>query len=213
MLNHAGIAALIPHAGTMCLLDSAEAWTQDGIVCRAGSHLAPGNPLRRDGRLSALCGCEYGFQAAALHGALLAGGVPQPIGYVAAMRVSAMTRPYLDDPEIGTLRVEAARLASQPGRAGLRISPGVRSRRGSAGRARHDCIAWAGPLMPASSHPTRIVMVGLVPATHAGQRVRIVTACTVGWLACPRTWLPDCVGGRDKPGHDGLIDGYGRVGP
>ena len=115
MLNHAGIAALIPHAGTMCLLDSAEAWTQDGIVCRAGSHLAPGNPLRRDGRLSALCGCEYGFQAAALHGALLAGGVPQPIGYVAAMRVSAMTRPYLDDPEIGTLRVEAARLASQPG--------------------------------------------------------------------------------------------------
>ena len=113
MLNRAGIAALIPHAGAMCLLDSMEAWTGETIVCTARGHLAPDNPLRRAGRLSTLCGCEYGFQAAALHGALLAGGMAQPAGYVAALRVSAMKRPYLDDPEIGLLRVEAARVASQ----------------------------------------------------------------------------------------------------
>lgn len=114
MLNHDGIAALIPHAGAMCLLDSMEAWTADSIVCRAVSHLAADNPLRRAGRLGMLCGCEYGFQAAALHGALLAGGTAQPIGYVAGLRVSVIARPYLDHPEIGRLRVEALREASQP---------------------------------------------------------------------------------------------------
>ena len=113
MLNHAGVAALVPHAGAMCLLDSMEAWTGDKIVCRARSHLAADNPLRRAGRLSMVCGCEYGFQAAALHGALLAGGVAQPAGYLAALRVSVIARPYLDDADIGVLRVEAVREASQ----------------------------------------------------------------------------------------------------
>ena len=113
MLNHEAIAALVPHTGAMCLLDSMEAWTADQIVCRACSHLASDNPLRRAGRLSMLCGCEYGCQAAALHGALLAGGVAQPAGYLAALRVSVMSRPYLDNPNVGTLRVMAIREASQ----------------------------------------------------------------------------------------------------
>lgn len=106
------IAALVPHAGAMVLLDRVEAWDADGILCRARSHLDAANPLRRDGRLSACCGLEYALQAAALHGALLAGGVPQRAGYVAALRAVSLTVERLDMAAFGDLRV-AARLERQ----------------------------------------------------------------------------------------------------
>ncbi len=86
MPEGAGLAALLPHAGRMVLLDAVEAWTPEGIRCRTRSHLDPLNPLRRHGQVSALCGVEYALQAAALHGALLAGGVAQRAGYVARLR-------------------------------------------------------------------------------------------------------------------------------
>ena len=101
------IAALIPHAGAMVLLDRVEAWDADGILCRARSHLHAVNPLRRNGRLSACCGLEYALQAAALHGALLAGGVAQRAGYVAALRGVALRVERLDLAAFGELRVEA----------------------------------------------------------------------------------------------------------
>lgn len=106
------IAALLPHAGAMVLLGRVEAWDADGILCRALSHLDPGNPLRRDGRLAACCGLEYALQAAALHGALIAGGVAQRAGYVAALRAVALHVDRLDDAGFGELRV-AARLERQ----------------------------------------------------------------------------------------------------
>ena len=102
------IPALIPHAGTMCLLDSVITWSADAIACRATSHLSPDNPLRRSGRLSAVCGMEYALQAAALHGALCAGG-PQPPGYLASIRLATITTAPLDDPALGPLRAEAHR--------------------------------------------------------------------------------------------------------
>jgi predicted hotdog family 3-hydroxylacyl-ACP dehydratase len=102
------IAALIPHQGTMCLLDSVTAWSDDAIECRATSHLSPGNPLRHEGRLSALAGIEYALQAAALHGALRS-GAPQPPGYLAALRMSHMVTTPIDDAALGTLRVAARR--------------------------------------------------------------------------------------------------------
>ena len=80
MIGRDRIMALIPHQGAMCLLDEAVLWTAERIVCRAVSHLDPANPLRRAGGLHALCGAEYALQAAALHGALLADGTPQPAG-------------------------------------------------------------------------------------------------------------------------------------
>lgn len=101
------ILALIPHAGAMCLLDEALSWTAGGIVCRTLSHLDPANPLRRAGRLHALCGAEYALQAAALHGALLADGTPQPAGYLAALRGVELGADRLDDPAHGALHVEA----------------------------------------------------------------------------------------------------------
>jgi hypothetical protein len=74
MLDHAAIAARIPHQGSMCLLAAVVDWSADGISCRAVSHADPANPLRAEGRLGAANGIEYAAQAMALHGALLAGG-------------------------------------------------------------------------------------------------------------------------------------------
>ena len=107
MLDHARIRSLIPHAGSMCLLDAVTAWTAGAITCTAVSHLDPANPLRRSGALATLCGVEYGFQAAALHGALLADGTPQPPGVLAALRDLELNAARLDAPEHGRLTVEA----------------------------------------------------------------------------------------------------------
>lgn len=89
----------------MILLDSIEHWDQGKIICRAHSHLDPANPLRRQGRLPAICALEYALQAAALHGALRAGGVAQAAGYVASLRHVRLATTQLDDP--APLRVQA----------------------------------------------------------------------------------------------------------
>ncbi|MGH8502676.1 MAG: hypothetical protein ACREVE_09435, partial [Gammaproteobacteria bacterium] len=66
------IRALIPHAGTMCLLDAVLEWDDESIHCTSETHRAADNPLRREGRLSALHAFEYGAQAVAVHGGLRA---------------------------------------------------------------------------------------------------------------------------------------------
>ncbi len=101
------IAALVPHAGAMVLLDRVEAWDAGTILCRTRSHLDAANPLRRNGRLSSCCGLEYALQAAALHGALVAGGVAQRAGYVAALRGVMLAVERLDMAAYGELRVSA----------------------------------------------------------------------------------------------------------
>lgn len=99
------IGAMVPHAGAMCLLDAVLRWDAAGIECSALSHLSPDNPLRFEGRLSALCGIEYAMQAAALHGALLDGGARQPAGRIASMRGVTVHGDRLDTP--GALHVAA----------------------------------------------------------------------------------------------------------
>jgi len=115
MLDHAAICALIPHQGTMCLLDGVRGWSATRLAATARSHLDPGNPLRRDGMLAAVCGCEYAFQAAALHGALLAGGTPQRAGWLAAMQLGRIGAARLDDPALGVLAIEATLEMADPG--------------------------------------------------------------------------------------------------
>ena len=95
MLTQADIAALIPHQGGMCLLDRVVRWDAAGILCTAVSHRDPGNPLRRDGRLAAICGIEYGLQAMAVHGALV-DRTPQPPGFVGSLRDVSVRVPALD---------------------------------------------------------------------------------------------------------------------
>lgn len=83
----------------MCLLDSVESWNDEIIVCRSRSHRDPLNPLRRDGRLSVVHGLEYGAQAMAVHGSLLAQrqGVAPIAGYLAALRDVKFCAISLDD--------------------------------------------------------------------------------------------------------------------
>jgi predicted hotdog family 3-hydroxylacyl-ACP dehydratase len=112
------IRALIPHQGAMCLLDTAVRWDGTAILCRAHSHLAPDNPLRREGRLGAACGIEYGLQAAALHGALqalAAGAPPPPPGWFAALRRAELFVERLDDPAYGALSIAARQERAEPG--------------------------------------------------------------------------------------------------
>jgi predicted hotdog family 3-hydroxylacyl-ACP dehydratase len=104
--NRDAIAALMPHAGAMVLLDRTLSCDAAGIVCAAKSHLDPANPLRREAGLSAVCGLEYALQAAALHGALT-DGTPHPAGYVASLRDVVLLADRLDDPALGELRVTA----------------------------------------------------------------------------------------------------------
>jgi predicted hotdog family 3-hydroxylacyl-ACP dehydratase len=113
MLSRDRIVELIPHQGTMCLLDEVTEWSERAISCRTRSHLAPDNPLRRDGRVTGLCGIEYGLQAAALHGALCAGGM-QPAGYLAALRSVEVLDAWLDDPSYDSLEVTAQLELSDP---------------------------------------------------------------------------------------------------
>jgi predicted hotdog family 3-hydroxylacyl-ACP dehydratase len=107
VLDRPRILALIPHQGSMCLLDAAVAWDESYILCHSRSHLAAENPLRREGRLSAIAGIEYGLQAMALHGAILEGSAPDPPGLLARLRDVELHVDRLDDPALGTLAVEA----------------------------------------------------------------------------------------------------------
>jgi predicted hotdog family 3-hydroxylacyl-ACP dehydratase len=112
LLDRPGIARLIPHQGRMCLLDRVEAWDADSIRCQSGAHRDPANPLRRDGRLAALCMVEPGLQAMALHGALAAGG-PQAQGFVTSLREVEITKRFVDHLPDDSLAVEATLLAAE----------------------------------------------------------------------------------------------------
>lgn len=76
---------LVPHAGSMCLLDRVLSHSPDRIVCAADSHRDPGHPLRHGGQLAALHLAEYAAQATAVHGALIGNGAARP-GMLAALR-------------------------------------------------------------------------------------------------------------------------------
>jgi len=111
MLDHAGIAARIPHQGAMCLLAAVVDWSETAISCRAVSHTDPANPLRADGRLGAAAGIEYAAQAMAVHGALLAAAdAPPRQGYLASVRGVQLHVARLDD-LAGELSISAERLS------------------------------------------------------------------------------------------------------
>ena len=111
MLNHAEIAARIPHQGKMCLLDAVTAWSESQIHCRAISHRDPANPLRAAGRLGAANGIEYAAQAMAIHGALLANSGDRPRqGYLTSVRSVTLHVAQLDD-LTGELNVQAERMS------------------------------------------------------------------------------------------------------
>jgi predicted hotdog family 3-hydroxylacyl-ACP dehydratase len=97
MIGRDEIARMIPHAGAMCLLDSILNWDQVSIRCVSARHRAKDNPLRRAGRLSAICGIEFAAQAMAVHGRLAGGVGRRPkAGYLASLRDVKCRRERLD---------------------------------------------------------------------------------------------------------------------
>src|SRR6266581_2871465 len=110
-IDKAEIRTLIPHAGLMCLLDSVLVWDDESIICTSQTHRDLDNPLRRNGRLSALHAFEYGAQAAGVHGGLRARsvGVAAPPFYLAALRDAHLQVARLDDVD-SPLEVRAQRV-------------------------------------------------------------------------------------------------------
>lgn len=105
-----GLHGLIPHAGSMCLLDRVVAHSESEIECTTGTHSAPGNPLQREGQLAALHLIEYAAQAMAAHGALLQGGVQR--GMLAAVRDVRLYVERIDNIDT-ELNVKATRRIAQ----------------------------------------------------------------------------------------------------
>jgi predicted hotdog family 3-hydroxylacyl-ACP dehydratase len=111
MLGREAIAALIPHQGAMCLLEQMLEWDAEHVLAATTTHRAGDNPLRNGGRLRALHLAEYGAQAMALHGGLVAqaAGERARPGMLVSLRDVHLHRAYIDDLP-GELRVEARRL-------------------------------------------------------------------------------------------------------
>jgi len=105
------IAELVPHAGSMCLLERVVGWDDAGVTLATTTHRDPANPLARDGRLHAVHLCEYGAQAMAVHGGLTArarGEHARP-GLLVSLRDVVLARDFVHDLP-GELEVEARRL-------------------------------------------------------------------------------------------------------
>src|SRR5215472_13155556 len=99
MLAKTDWAHLIPHQGAMCLLDAVLAWDDDGIHASTDSHSRADHPLRGEHGLHAVHLAEYGAQAMAVHGALLARrqgeAAPRP-GRLVSLRDVALAVEYVD---------------------------------------------------------------------------------------------------------------------
>lgn len=102
------VSSLIPHHGSMCLLDRIVEWDERRVVLETDTHRSPANPLRVADKLRAVHLCEYGAQAMAVHGALRAGATAEP-GMLVALRSVELTRDWIHDLP-SSLRVEAVRL-------------------------------------------------------------------------------------------------------
>jgi predicted hotdog family 3-hydroxylacyl-ACP dehydratase len=102
---------LIPHQGSMCLLDTVDEWDADHIVCTTRQHAIATNPLRTDGALSCVHGIEFAAQAMAVHGGLMAPATTAPrIGLLLSVRQCVFNCARLDDID-APLRIEANRIA------------------------------------------------------------------------------------------------------
>jgi predicted hotdog family 3-hydroxylacyl-ACP dehydratase len=109
MLPKTDWAQLIPHAGSMCLLDAVVAWDERTIHAVSAGHARADHPLRSANGLHAVHLAEYGAQAMALHAGLLArsGGTRtgRP-GRLVSLRDVQLFEEYVDDLD-GRLDVHA----------------------------------------------------------------------------------------------------------
>jgi len=123
MLPKTDWAHLIPHAGTMCLLDGVLSWDERTIHAISASHSRMDNPLRSAAGLHAIHLAEYGAQAMAVHGALLArtqGVAAARPGMLVSLRDVQLGAEYVDRLD-GRLDVRAECLHADHGGAQYRF--------------------------------------------------------------------------------------------
>jgi predicted hotdog family 3-hydroxylacyl-ACP dehydratase len=146
LIGRGELERLIPHQGGMCLLDGVESWDAASLRCSSRTHRDPGNPLRRDGRLSALHLAEYGAQATAVHGGLLARarGEVAPPGFLASVRDLRLAVDRIDDLD-AVLGVDASLLTSGEGGWMYAFSVNAGGRELASGRV--SVILMGGPGM------------------------------------------------------------------
>ncbi|HVQ33684.1 MAG TPA: phosphotransferase [Lysobacter sp.] len=100
----------------MCLWEEVVAWDAQRIVLRSQGHRHPAHPLRSHDRLRAVHLCEYGAQAMAVHGGLMARerGSVAPPGMLVALRGVELQCDRIDDLP-GALECEAEALIAGEG--------------------------------------------------------------------------------------------------
>jgi len=110
------IADLIPHAGTMCLLERIMHWDDSSVTLATTTHRNPDNPLATASGLRAIHLCEYGAQAMAVHGGLSAGarGERALPGLLVSLRDVALHCDFVHEFR-GELIVQATRLHDSGG--------------------------------------------------------------------------------------------------
>lgn len=116
MLPKTDWAHLIPHAGGMCLLDAVLGWDAASVHAVSVGHTRADHPLRGAAGLHAVHLAEYGAQAMAVHGALLARTrgieVARP-GMLVSLRELELSEDYV--PPDGRLDVHAQCLYADDG--------------------------------------------------------------------------------------------------
>ena len=137
MLPKTDWAPLIPHTGSMCLLDAVQAWDARTIHAVSASHARMDNPLRGPDGLHVVHLAEYGAQAMAVHGALLARAdgvdVVRP-GRLVSLRDVQLFAEYVDRLD-GLLDVHAECLYAHDGGAQYAFRVEHRGRLLASGRA------------------------------------------------------------------------------
>ena len=137
MLPKTDWARLIPHAGTMCLLDAVVAWDEHRIHAISAGHARADNPLRGEHGLHAVHLAEYGAQAMAVHGALLPrsrGAAGVRAGRLVSLRDVQLFVEYVDQLD-GRLDVHAECLYADDGGAQYAFRIEHRGRLLASGRA------------------------------------------------------------------------------
>jgi predicted hotdog family 3-hydroxylacyl-ACP dehydratase len=113
ILPKSAFAHLVPHTGSMFLIDEVLEWNQQQIITRCVSHHNPNHPLRLNGKLSSIHLIEYGAQTMAVHCGLLTNEAHP--GFLAAVRNAHFYRDDLDSVKDALLIKACAELQSENG--------------------------------------------------------------------------------------------------
>ena len=96
-IDQQAIGKILPHAGSMILLEQITSASADTLYASTQSHLDKSNPLLLNKQLNSINGIEYAAQAMAIHAHLIADTTqkqPQS-GYLATVRNTTIDHPYL----------------------------------------------------------------------------------------------------------------------